>query len=48
MRFKLFFCFLGSHLQLIEVPNLGIELEMEAVTAVLDLSCICDLYHSSQ
>ena len=34
-----------------EVPRLGVKLELWAyaiATAMGDLSCVCDLYHSSQ
>ena len=36
-----------------EVPRLGVELELHLLayiitTAMQDLSCICDLHHSSQ
>ena len=46
-----FFVFLGLHLQHMEVPRLGVQLETELLayttaTAMLDLSCICDLCHS--
>ena len=49
----LFFFFLGLHLQLMEVPRLGVEseLRLEAYTtetATPDLSCICDLQCSLQ
>ena len=45
------FCFLGLHLQCMEVPRLGVELELQlpayaTATATWDLSCICDLHHS--
>ena len=44
--------FLGLHLLHIEVPRLGIELELQlpvytTVTATQDLSHICDRHHSS-
>ena len=47
------FCFLGLHLQHMEVPRLGVELEPQlpastTATAMQDLSLICDLHHSSQ
>ena len=49
-----FFCFLEPHLQHIEVPRLGVELELQlpayataTATAMQDLRCICDLHHSS-
>ena len=48
-------CFLGPNLQHMEVPRLGIELELQLPayttdtdTAMQDPSCICDLHHSSQ
>ena len=48
----LFFSFLGLHVQHREVPSLGVksELQLPAYTtaiALLDLSRICDLHHSS-
>ena len=48
----LFVCFLGPHLWHIEVPKLRIELELQlpaytTATATLDLSCVCELHHSS-
>ena len=51
------FCFSGLHLWHMEVPRLGVELELQlpaCATATADqnstqdLSCICDLHHSSQ
>ena len=41
------------HLQHMEVPRLGIELELQlpaytTATATQDLSCVCDLHHSSR
>ena len=52
VSFFLCFGFLGPHLQYIEVPRLGVESEPQlpaytTATAVLDLSCICDLHCSS-
>ena len=50
----LFVClFLGLHLQHMEIPRLGVESELQLLgytiaTAMWDLSCICDLYRSSQ
>ena len=51
---KLFiiFCFLGPHLWHMKVPRPGVESELQlpaytTVTATQDLSCICDLHHSS-
>ena len=50
--FILFFVFLGLHLQHMEVPRLGIELELQppaytTATATRNLSHVCCLYHSS-
>ena len=47
----LFFCFLGTHPQHMEVPRLGIELELQlpaytTAIAMQDLSCFFDLHHS--
>ena len=47
-----FFPFLGPHPMHMEVPRLGAELELQlpaysTTTAMPDLSCICDLRHSS-
>ena len=47
----LFFCFLG-HLQHMEVPRLGVELELQlqvyaTAKATPDPSRVCDLCHSS-
>ena len=47
------FCFLGPHLQQMEVPRLEVELELQlpaytTVTATRDLCHVCDLHHSSQ
>ena len=49
---ELFF-FLRPHLWHMEVPRLGVELELQlpgynTATATPDLSCVCDLHHSSQ
>ena len=46
-------CILGPHLQQMEVPRLGVELELQlpaygTVTATPDLSCACDLCCSLQ
>ena len=46
--FFYFFLFLGPHLRHMEVPRLGLELELQLlafiiVTAKQSLSCICDL-----
>ena len=47
----LFFAFLGRHLWHMEVPGLGIELELQLpdtrAIAKWDLSHVCDLRHSS-
>ena len=48
----LFFCFvsLGLHPQHMEVPRLGVEMELELLacsTAMPDPSFICSLHHSS-
>ena len=47
-----FFCFLGPHLQHMEVPRLGAKSELQlptytTATAKQDLSRIFDLHHSS-
>ena len=46
------FFFLGLHPWLMEVPRLGVQLELQlpayaTVTAIPDLSHICNLHHSS-
>lgn len=46
------FVFLGLHPQCMEVPRLGVKLELHlpaytTATAMQDLSCICNLHHSS-
>lgn len=46
------FCFLGPHLQHMEVPWLGVESELQlqayaTATAMQDPSCVCDLHHRS-
>ena len=44
------FFFLGAYLQHMEVPSLGVKLELQLpayATAMPDSSCICDLHHSS-
>ena len=51
--FCLFVCFLGLHLQHIEVPRLGVEPELQlptylTATAMPDLRHICELCHSSR
>ena len=48
--FRVFFfvCFLGPHWQHMEVPRLGVELQLLAyatATAMPDPICICNLYH---
>ena len=48
-----FFCFLGLHPLYMKVPRLGVKLELQLLayataTAMPDLSCICNLHHSSQ
>ena len=43
--------FLGPHPRHKEVPRLGVKPELQLLayaTAVPDLSCICDLHHSSR
>ena len=52
IQFISFFLF-GPHLQHMEVPRLGVELELQlpnytTATATLDPSCTNDLYHSLQ
>ena len=47
-----FLLFLGLHLQHMEVPRLGVKLELQVLAyatamAIWDLSCVCDLHHSS-
>ena len=49
----LFFILEGPHLQHVEVPRLGVALELQlsayaTATARPDLSHTCDLHHSSQ
>ena len=51
-KVSFFFFFLGPHLQHMEIPGLGIELELQlpaytTATATWDLSWVCDLRHSS-
>ena len=46
------FCFLGPHMQHMEVARLGVESELQlpayaTATAMPDPSHICDLHHSS-
>ena len=50
--YKFTFLFLWPYLQHIEVPRLGVESELQQLayttaTAMLDLSHICDVHHSS-
>ena len=50
--FFFFFCSLGPHPQYMEIPRLGVELELQlpaytTATAMPDPSCICNLHHSS-
>ena len=47
------FFFLGRHPWRMEVPRLGVELELQlpayaTATATQDLSRVCDLHHSSR
>jgi len=47
----IYFAFLWPYLQHMEVPRLGVELELQllastAATTTQDLSCVCDLHHS--
>ena len=49
----IYFCFLGPQPQHMEVPRLGVRSELwlpayTTATATSDLSCVCDLHHSSQ
>ena len=48
-----FFFFLGPHSRHMEVPRLGVQMELQLLayttaTATQNLSCVCDLHHSSQ
>ena len=48
-----FFVFLGLYMRHMEVPRLGLQLELQLpayamATAIPDPSCICDLHHGSQ
>ena len=48
----LFVVFLGPHPQHMEVPKLGVKLELQppayaTAIAMPDLSLVCDLHHSS-
>ena len=47
-----FFCFLGLHMQYMEVPRLGVESQLQlpvytTAIAMPDSSCVCDIHHSS-
>ena len=49
----LLFCFLGLYQRHTEVPRLRVESELQLLahvtaTATPDLSCLCDLHHSSR
>ena len=49
-KYKVFFAFLGSHMQHMEVPSLGVKSERQLLaytTATSDLNHIYDLCHSS-
>ena len=49
--FCLFVFFLGPHRWHMEVPRLGVQLELQLpayATAMTNLSCVFDLHHSSQ
>ena len=51
--YLLIFCFLGPHPWHLEVPRLGVQLELQlpaytTATAIQDLSRICNLHHSPQ
>ena len=53
LTFFLFFSFFWLHLQHMEVPRLGVKLELQLLaytptTAMWDLSCVWDLHHSSR
>ena len=50
--FFFLFCFLGAHPRHMEVPRLGVQLELQLLayttaTATPDLSGVCDLHHGS-
>ena len=52
ISFFCLFCLLGQHLRHMEVPRLGVELELQmpaytTATAMQDLSSVCDLHPSS-
>ena len=47
------FCFWGPHVQHMEVPRLGVELELQMpgytiATATWDPNCVCNPHHSSR
>ena len=47
----IYFCFLGLHLQHMEVLRLGVKSELQLpayTTATPDLSSVCNLHHSSR
>ena len=51
--FLFFFVFLGTNSRDMEVPRLGVKLELQVLayvtdTATQDLSHVCDLHHSSR
>ena len=53
LSFFFFFFFLGLQTRHMEVPRLGVELELQlrvytTATVTQDPSYICDLHHSSQ
>ena len=53
MFFVCLFCFLGPHPWHMEVPRLGVKLEIELLayataTATWDLNHVCNLHHSSR
>ena len=53
ISFFFFLVFLGLHPQQMEVPRLGVKLKLQLLayttaTAIPDLSCVCNLCHSSQ
>ena len=53
LYFTFFFVFLGTYPWHVEVPGLGVELDLEPLAyataiATPDLSCFCDLHYSSQ
>ena len=52
-HYLLIYCFLGPRVQRMEVPRLGVGLELQltaytTATAILNPSCVCNLHHSSQ